>query len=98
MKFALNMIAVAFLGAAIIGCSSSGSDMTKEDADKVKNPGKSGPPPQAAGMNTADMMEKQRKDNATKGVDDHGVPLKNSSAGSEKGPDMSGAKKDPNAK
>jgi hypothetical protein len=76
MKSAIIGIGILVMMGTMVGCSSGSSDMSTNEVNALKNPSKSGPPPDAANMNIAEKVAAQKKANAAAGVDDQGVPIK----------------------
>ncbi len=94
LKTKICIVGICFVSLAFAGCASSSSEMSQKDVDALKHPSRSIPKEAAEGMaHMGESMAAQRKLNAEKGVDDHGIPIAKSTS-NEKAPDVSGVKKD----
>lgn len=79
MKKLLSIAAIAILIGVLSGCSSSSSDMSKNEMDSLRNPSKTMPPEAIEAMkNSGDSMKKQMELNKSQGVDSRGVPISKS--------------------
>ena len=92
---AIHLLAgISVLSFALVGCSASGSNMTKDEVDHLKHPSKTFPKEAAEGMaHMGEMMAKQREDNAKKNIDDHGIPLAKATTAEKSAPDPMAASK-----
>jgi hypothetical protein len=82
-KFILGLSALVVLGAA--GCNSSEGDLSKADAERLKNPSKTIPPEALEGMaKQGEMMKKQMEANKAANVDSRGIPIP--ASGGDKAP------------
>jgi hypothetical protein len=71
-----TFLALLLVFVAAVGCSGGGSEMSKDELDRLNNPSKEIPKEAQEGMaKMGDLMEQQKKANEAAGVDDRGVPI-----------------------
>ncbi|AIE84063.1 hypothetical protein [Fimbriimonas ginsengisoli] len=71
-----KLFLIAFVGAALCGCSGSSSEMSKQEVDALKNPPKTIPKEAIEGMKRQGELAKAQMDaNAKAGVDARGIPI-----------------------